>query len=71
MHKKPDKVEIENLELFLSKSKPEMLTVIPEQVKPDLNKIKNYIKSKCNAPPKAREKLGQKSREKLNDIFIC
>jgi len=25
----------------------------------------------CNAPPKAREKLGQKSREKLNDIFIC
>lgn len=46
MHKKPDKVEIEDLELFLSKAKPEMLTTIPEQVKPDLNKIKNYIKTK-------------------------
>lgn len=50
MHKKPDKVEIENLELFLSKAKPEMLTVIPEQVKPDLNKIKNYIKTKPVPP---------------------
>ena len=46
MHKKPDKVEIDDLELFLSKAKPEMLTVVPEQVKPDLNKIKNYIKTK-------------------------
>ncbi|MBS4033513.1 MAG: host-nuclease inhibitor Gam family protein [Ignavibacterium sp.] len=46
MHKKPDKVEIENLDLFLKKAKSEMLTIIPEQVKPDLNKIKNYIKSK-------------------------
>jgi putative transposase len=25
----------------------------------------------CNAPTKAREKLLKKSREKLNDIFIC
>ena len=32
MHKKPDKVEIENLDLFLKKAKPEMLTIIPEQV---------------------------------------
>ena len=46
MYKKPDKLEIENLELFLKRAKPEMLTIIPEQVKPDLNKIKNYIKSK-------------------------
>ncbi|GIK61829.1 MAG: hypothetical protein HND40_06620 [Ignavibacteriota bacterium] len=46
MHKKPDKVEIEDLELFLKKAKPEMLTVVPEQVKPDLNKIKAYIKTK-------------------------
>jgi hypothetical protein len=46
MHKKPDKIEIEDLELFLKKAKPEMLTVVPEQVKPDLNKIKAYIKTK-------------------------
>ena len=46
MHKKPDKVEIENLELFLKKAKPEMLTIVPESYKPDMNKIKAYIKSK-------------------------
>jgi hypothetical protein len=46
MHKKPDKIEVEDLELFLKKAKPEMLTVIPEQVKPNLNKIKSYIKTK-------------------------
>ena len=42
MHKKPDKIEIEDIELFLKNAKPEMLTVVPEQVKPDLNKIKGF-----------------------------
>ena len=46
MHKKPDRVEIEDLETFLKNARPEMLTVVPEQAKPDLNKIKAYIKSK-------------------------
>ena len=46
MYKKPDKVEIDNLELFLKKARPEMLTIIPEQVKPDMYKIKAYIKTK-------------------------
>ena len=46
MHKKPDKVEIENLELFLKKAKPEMLTIVPESYKPDMNKIKAFIKTK-------------------------
>ena len=50
MHKKPDKVEIENLELFLQKAKPEMLTVLPESYKPDINKIKAYIKTKPVPP---------------------
>ena len=45
-HKKPDKIEITDLSLFLKKAKPEMLTVIPEQIKPDINKIKAYIKTK-------------------------
>jgi len=46
MHKKPDKVEIENLELFLKHARPEVLTIIPEQVKPDLSKIKSFIKKR-------------------------
>ena len=46
MHKKPDKVEITDIELFLSNAKPNMLTVIPETVKPDLNKIKAFVKTK-------------------------
>ena len=46
MHKKPDKVEITDIELFLSNAKPNMLTVIPETVKPDLNKIKAFVKIK-------------------------
>lgn len=50
MHKKPDKVEIEDLELFLMKAKPEMLTIVPEQIKPNLNAIKSYIKTKPVPP---------------------
>ena len=71
MHKKPDKVEIENLELFLKKAKPEMLSVIPEQVKPDLNKIKNYIKSKPVPPgikiTEGREEFSYKLREESEE----
>lgn len=46
LHKKPDKVEISDMELFIKHAKPEMLTVIPESVKPDLNKIKAFIKQR-------------------------
>jgi len=44
LHKKPEKVEISDMELFLKQAKPEMLTVIPEQIKPDITKIKAFIK---------------------------
>ena len=44
-HKKPDKVEITDLGVFLKSAKPELLTVVPETVKPDLNKIKQFIKT--------------------------
>jgi len=44
MHKKPDKVEVADIEAFLKHAKPEMLSIIPEQVKPDLNKIKAFIR---------------------------
>ena len=49
-HKKPDRVEVTDLELFLKHSKKELLTIIPEQIKPDLMKIKAYIKQKHFAP---------------------
>ena len=49
-HKKPDKVEISDMNLFLKNAKPEMLTAVPEQLKPDLNKIKVYIKEKGRVP---------------------
>ncbi len=50
MHKKADKLEIEDIDLFLKKAKPEMLTVIPEQIKPNLSAIKSYIKTKPVPP---------------------
>lgn len=50
MHKKPDKIEIEDLQLFLKNANPELITIIPEQVRPDLNKIKSYIKNKPIPP---------------------
>ena len=46
MHKKPDKIEIDNLELFLKHARPEVLTIVPETVKPDLSKIKAFIKTR-------------------------
>jgi len=46
MHKKPDREEIEDLELFLKNARKEWLTIIPEQMKPNLVAIKNHIKTK-------------------------
>ena len=44
LHKKPDKAEVTDIDLFLKHAKQELLTVIPEQVKPNINKIKSFIK---------------------------
>ncbi|MFZ1517699.1 MAG: hypothetical protein WAU11_02935 [Ignavibacteriaceae bacterium] len=46
MHKKPDRVEVDDLELFLKNARKELVTVIPEQLKPNLLAIKNHIKTK-------------------------
>lgn len=46
MHKKPDRIEVEDLELFLKNARPEWLTTIPEQVKPNLVSIKNHIRTR-------------------------
>lgn len=44
--KKPDRVEVSNLEEFLKHAKENLVTVIPQQIKPDLNKIKTFIKTR-------------------------
>jgi hypothetical protein len=46
IRKRQDKIEIENLELFLKHARPEVLTIVPEQVKPDLTKLKAFIKTR-------------------------
>ncbi|MBI2417425.1 MAG: host-nuclease inhibitor Gam family protein [Ignavibacteriales bacterium] len=51
MHKKPDKVELQDVNLFLKHATPELLTVKPEEVKPDLAKIKNYLKTHYKPMP--------------------
>lgn len=59
MHKKPDKVEIENLELFLQHAKTEMLTKVPESYKPDMAKIKQYVASHMTPPKGIKVTKGQ------------
>lgn len=49
-HKKQDKVEIADLELFLQSATSDMIRTQPEEIKPDLNKIKAYIKEKGRIP---------------------
>lgn len=45
LHKKADKLEISNMDLFLKHANAEMLTIVPEQVKADLTKIKAFVKT--------------------------
>ena len=46
MHKKQDKVEITDMELFLKHAHKDMLDVVPETVKASITKIKQWMKSK-------------------------
>jgi hypothetical protein len=74
MHKKPDKVEITDLDLFLKHARSELLTIVPEQVKPDLNKIKAWMKT--HSVPKGvsvvegKEEFSYKlnGKEQLNNL---
>lgn len=50
LRKKPDRVIIEDLDSFLKDAKSEMLTVISESLKPDLNGIKTFIKRSGKIP---------------------
>lgn len=51
LHKKPDKVEMVDVGLFLKHATPELLAVKPEEVKPDMQKIKQYLKTHYKAMP--------------------
>ena len=44
IRKKQDKIEIEDLNLFLQKATPAMLNTVPESAKPDIAGIKSYMK---------------------------
>ena len=72
MHKKPDKVEITDMELFLKHARSELLTVVPEQLKPDLNKIKSWIKGhtlpKGVTVTKGKEEFSYKLNGQLNNL---
>lgn len=50
LRKQPDKVEITNMEVFLANANSQMVTVIPETVKPDITKIKAFIKMTSKVP---------------------
>ena len=45
-HKKQDRIEISDMDLFLKHAKKDLLEVIPEQLKPSITKIKQWIKSR-------------------------
>lgn len=50
IRKSPDKIEITDMQIFLKNARAEMLSVVPEQVKPDLNKIKAFMKVSNKIP---------------------
>jgi len=50
IRKMPDRVEITDIETFMKNATEEMVVIIPEQVKPDLIKIKQYIKKTSHIP---------------------
>lgn len=50
IRKQPDKVEISDLTIFIENASADLVRIIPEEVKPDLLKIKAFIKNKNKVP---------------------
>ena len=74
MHRKPDKVEITDIDAFLKNAKAELVKIIPEQVKPDLNKIKAYVKQHKVIPDgltftKGKQEFTYKLNERKDDQY--
>lgn len=70
IRKKPDKVEIKDLELFLQKANQQMLTVVPETVKPSITGIKAFMKM-SSLPPEGVEVIVGKDEFtlKLKEVY--
>lgn len=51
LHKKPDKVEVNDMDAFLANASADMVTVVPESVKPSITGIKKIIKMSTKVPP--------------------
>ena len=67
--KTPDKIEIVDLEKFLEKADKSMVTLQPEMVKPNLNKIKAYYKMTLKLPEGTKLIEGEeKFNIKLNEV---
>lgn len=72
IRKKPDKVEVKDLDLFLQNANKEMITVIPESIKPNLSGIKSVIKMSGRVPKgveliEGQEEFSLKLKEVSND----
>lgn len=50
LRKKPDKVEVVDLDKFLASATHDMVTFIPEQIKPNLTLIKSFISKSGRIP---------------------
>ena len=48
--KQPDRIEIIDEEIFFNNATSNMLSIVPETAKADLNKIKNFIKRSGRTP---------------------
>lgn len=50
IRKQPDKVEVVDLQAFICNASSELVTLVPESVKPSLTKIKNYMQMTGKVP---------------------
>ena len=57
--KQPNKIEIDDMDEFMLNADSSMLTVIPEMVKPNLNKIKAYYKMSLTVPKGTKIVIGE------------
>ena len=66
--KQPDKIEIADIDKFMLRADSQLLTVIPEMVKPNLKKIMAYYKRRLVLPEGTKLRIGEeKFSIKLNN----
>lgn len=72
IRKKPDKVEVKDLDLFIQHANKDMITIVPESIKPNLSGIKSVIKMSGRVPEgveliEGKEEFSLKLKEVSND----